>query len=199
MCCMCVHVCVWVCLSGDIPSVCVRMRRCACRHRQARACMRAAACARVRCSVRDGVRARRHTADASRASRQLHLTASLCETCRAKRAHARRASDHSCQPAAASLASLAVLALAPHTAVGADGGATALHALAPHSVVLADGGAPAVLALAPLSVVLADGGAPCSPCTCSSVGCARRWRRPRSRCIGSSLVYIYVYVYNVCI
>ena len=102
------------------------MRRCACRHRQARACMRAAACARVRCSVRDGVRARRHTADASRASRQSHLTASpvyesseggeesayddrmslerLCTTCRAARAHARRASDHSCEPAAASSA-----------------------------------------------------------------------------------------------
>ena len=46
------------------------MRRCACRHRQARSC----AC--VRCSVRDGVRARRHTADASKASRQSHLTAS---------------------------------------------------------------------------------------------------------------------------
>ena len=46
-----------------------------------------------------------------------------------------------------SLASLAVLALAPHTAVGADGGAPAVLAFAPHSVVLADGGAPAVLAL----------------------------------------------------
>ena len=34
-------------------------------------------CVRVRCSVRGGVRARRHTADASRASRQSHLTASL--------------------------------------------------------------------------------------------------------------------------
>ena len=99
------------------------MRRCACRHGQARACMRAAACARVRCSVRDGVRARRHTADASRASRQSHLTASpvyesseggeesayddrmslehLCATGRAARAHARRASDHSSEPAAA--------------------------------------------------------------------------------------------------
>jgi hypothetical protein len=102
------------------------MRQCACRHGQARACMRAAACARVRCSVRDGVRARRHTADASKASRQSHLTASpvyesseggeesayddckslehLCATCRAARAHARRASDHSCEPAAASSA-----------------------------------------------------------------------------------------------
>ena len=58
-----------------------------------------------------------------------------------------------------SLSSLAVLALAPHTAVGADGGAPAVHAFAPASVVLADGGAPAVLARAPLSVVLADGGA----------------------------------------
>ena len=103
------------------------MRRCACRHGQARACMRAAACARVRCRVRDGVRARRHTADASRASRQSHLTASpvyesseggeesayddrmslehLCATGRAARAHARRASDHSCEPAAAAASS----------------------------------------------------------------------------------------------
>ena len=54
----------------------------------------------------------------------------------------------------ARLASLAVLALAPHAAAGADGGAPAVHALAPHSVVLADGGAPAVLAFAPASVVL---------------------------------------------
>ena len=99
------------------------MRRCACRHGQARACMRAAACARVRCRVRDGVRARRHTADASRASRRSHLTASpvyesseggeesayddrmslehLRATCRAACAHARRASDHSSEPAAA--------------------------------------------------------------------------------------------------
>ena len=134
--CMCVHVCVWVCLSCGIPSVCdavclavcmcmcacaqvcqtesvcerccVRMRRCACRHGQARACMRTAACARVRCRVRDGVRARGHTADASP---QSHLTASpvyessegreesayddrmsleqLCATCRARvRMHA---------------------------------------------------------------------------------------------------------------
>jgi len=60
----------------------------------------------------------------------------------------------------AGLASLAVLACAPHTAVGADGGAPAVHADAPHSVVLADGGAPAVLAFAPLAVVLADGDAP---------------------------------------
>ncbi len=54
----------------------MRMRRCGCRHQQARACMRAAACARVRCSVRDSVRARRHAADASKARRQSHLTAS---------------------------------------------------------------------------------------------------------------------------
>ena len=59
-----------------------------------------------------------------------------------------------------SLASLAVHALAPHSAAGADGGVTTVHADAPHSVVLADGGAPAVLACAPPSVVLADGGAP---------------------------------------
>jgi hypothetical protein len=85
--------------------------------------MCAVACARVRCSVRDGVCARKHPADASRASRQSHLTASpvyesseggeesayddrmslehLCATCRAARSHARRASGHSCQPAAA--------------------------------------------------------------------------------------------------
>ena len=103
----------------------VGMRCCGYRHRQVRACMHAAACARVRGSVRDGVRARRHTADASRASRQSHLTASLvyesseggeesayddhmslehlCTTCRAARAHARRASDHSCQPASSAL------------------------------------------------------------------------------------------------
>ena len=89
-------------------------------------CNCAAACARVRCSVRDGVRARRHTADASKASRQSHLTASpvyessesgeesayddrmslehLCATCRAACEHARRASDHSCEPAVASSA-----------------------------------------------------------------------------------------------
>jgi len=46
-----------------------------------------------------------------------------------------------------SLSSLAVFALAPHSAVGADGGAPAVLAPAPLSVVLADGGAPAVLAL----------------------------------------------------
>ncbi len=45
-----------------------------------------------------------------------------------------------------SLASRVVLAPAPHSAVGADGGAPAVpavHADAPDSVVLADGGAPA--------------------------------------------------------
>jgi hypothetical protein len=42
-----------------------------------------------------------------------------------------------------SLASLAALAPAPHSAVGADGGAPAVHADAPDSVVLADGGSPA--------------------------------------------------------
>ena len=68
-----------------------------------------------------------------------------CATCRAARPHARRASDHSCQPAAASssLVSLAFLACAPDSAVGADGGAPAVHTLAPLSVVLEDGGAPA--------------------------------------------------------
>ena len=54
-----------------------------------------------------------------------------------------------------SLSSLAVLACDPHSAVGADGGAPAVHAPAPASVVLADGGAPAVLACAPHSVMLA--------------------------------------------
>ena len=42
-----------------------------------------------------------------------------------------------------SFASLAVLVPAPHSAVGADGGAPAVHTLAPLSVVLEDGGAPA--------------------------------------------------------
>ena len=42
-----------------------------------------------------------------------------------------------------SLASLVALAPAPHSAVGADGGAPAVHADAPDSAVLADGGAPA--------------------------------------------------------
>jgi hypothetical protein len=74
--------------------------------------MRAAACARVRCSVRDDVRVRRHTAGlASKASRQSHLAAlpvyesseggeesayddrmsieHLCATCCAARMHAR--------------------------------------------------------------------------------------------------------------
>jgi hypothetical protein len=140
----------------------VHMRRCACRHGQARACMRATARARVRCSVRDGVRARRHTADASRASRQSHLTASpvyesseggeesayddrvslehlcgdgscactpsmslehLSATCRAARMHIEHPITAASRRRQASLASLAVLALAPHTAVGADGGA----------------------------------------------------------------------------
>ena len=79
-----------------------------------------------------------------------------------------------------SLASLAVRALARHSAGGTDGGAPAVHADAPHSVVLADGGTPlhvllsrlcsqmeVPLALAPPSVVLTDGGAPtvlaCAP------------------------------------
>ena len=42
-----------------------------------------------------------------------------------------------------SRASLVALAPAPHSAVGADGGAPAVHADSPDSVVLADGGAPA--------------------------------------------------------
>ena len=138
------------------------MRRCACRHRQARSC----AC--VRCSVRDGVRARRHTADASKASRQSHLTASpvyesseggeesayddrmslehLCATCRAAHAHARRASDHSCEPAAAS---------SPCTCSSLGGGRRWSFPRSPHR--------------------------------CSSPGCARRWRRPRSPCRRSSV------------
>ena len=139
------RMCAQVCRGRE--RCCVRMRRCACRHRQARACMRAAACARVRCSVRDGVRARRHTADASKASRQSHLTASpvyesseggeestyydhmslehLCATCRAARVHAHPASDHSSscgkrcgKLSKLSIASLAVLATL--WAVGAD-------------------------------------------------------------------------------
>ena len=129
--------------------------------------MRAAACARVRCSVQDGVPARRHTADASRARRQSHLTASpVYESNEGgeERAYDDRMSlEHlratacACKPSIRSqlragggkliLASLAVLALAPHSAVGADGGAPAVHADAPHSVVLADGGAPAVACL----------------------------------------------------
>jgi hypothetical protein len=51
-----------------------------------------------------------------------------------------------------SFATLAVLALAPHSTVGAP----ALHTRAPHSVVLADEGAPAVLVFAPLAVVLGE-------------------------------------------
>jgi hypothetical protein len=91
--------------------------------------MRATACARVRYSVRDGVRAKRHSVDASKASRQSHLKVSpvyesseggeesayddsmslehLCATCRAARKLC--------------LAWLAVHA--PHSAVGADRGA----------------------------------------------------------------------------
>ena len=52
------------------------------------------------------------------------------------------------------LVSLAVFALAPHSAVGADGGAPAVLALAPHSVMLADASALAVFAPAPLAVML---------------------------------------------
>jgi hypothetical protein len=59
-------------------------------------------------------------------------------------------------------------------------------ALAPASVMLADGGAPAVFTLAPLSAVLADGGAPAGLAR-SALGCARRWRRPRSLYTCSSL------------
>ena len=55
----------------------------------------------------------------------------------------------------ARLASLAVLARAPHTTVCADGGTPAVHAPAPHAVVLADGGAPAVLALVSHSIMRA--------------------------------------------
>ena len=47
--------------------------------------MRAATCARVRCRVREGVCARRHTADASRASLQAHLTASPVYESRAEK------------------------------------------------------------------------------------------------------------------
>ena len=55
-----------------------------------------------------------------------------------------------------SVASLAVLALAPDLAVHTDGGAPAVLADAPAAVVLADGGAPAVLACASLSFALAE-------------------------------------------
>ena len=58
------------------------------------------------------------------------------------------------------LAPLAVLALAPDSTVGADGGAPAVLALAPLAVMRTDGGAPAVLAPAPAAVMRADGGAP---------------------------------------
>ena len=52
-------------------------------------------------------------------------------------------------------ASLVVLAPDPHSAVGADGGAPAVHADAPDSVVLADGGAPA--AHDPWNVLVKEG------------------------------------------
>ena len=152
------------------------MRRCACIHGQARACMRAAACARVRCSVRDVVRARRHTADASRASRHSHLTASpVYESSEGgeESAYDDRMSlerDGSCGACACTpsirsqLPAQPCVACSPCIRSSHGGGRRwrlpAVHALAPHSVVLADGGAPAVLALGPLSVVLADGGAP---------------------------------------
>ena len=115
--CVCVFMCVCVYVGNR---VCMCM--CACVHKcvRPRAYKRDAVCvcdiARVECG-------RRHTADASRASRQSHLTVSpvyesseggeesayddrmslerLCATCRAARAHARRASDHSSEPAAA--------------------------------------------------------------------------------------------------
>jgi hypothetical protein len=148
------------------------------------------------CAVVCGmVCARRHTADASKGSLQSHLTASqvnessesreksayddrmslehLCATFRTACPHARRASDHSCEPAAASssLASLAVFAPAPHSALG---GAPAMMMMpfncssrnksvvapAPLSVVLADGGAPAVLAPSPANPVRTDAAAP---------------------------------------
>ena len=165
------------------------MPRCACRHRQARACMRACmradACARVRCSVRDGVRARRHTADASKASRQSHLTASpvyesseggeesaygdrmslqhLSATFRAARAHARRACR---QPA-------------EHR----------MHA--EHPITAASRRRQARLAsLCNPCICSSLGGGrrwrrPHSPRTCSSLACARRWRCPRSPCMSS--------------
>ena len=57
-------------------------------------------------------------------------------------------------------AALAVLALAPLAAMGADGGSPAVLALAPLAVMLADACAPAVLAVAPLAVMLADARAP---------------------------------------
>ena len=147
--CMCVSGCVFPVVSRlcvcDAVCLAVCMCMCACAHKCARprVCERGAVCVcdvahvdmgkRVHvcaplhvpvCAVVCGmVCARRHTAHASRASRQSHLTASpvyessegreesayddrmslehLCATCRAACAHARRASDHSCQPAAA--------------------------------------------------------------------------------------------------
>ena len=53
------------------------------------------------------------------------------------------------------LAPLAVLALAPDSTVGADGGAPAVLARAPVPIMRADGGAPALLAIAPLEVMRA--------------------------------------------
>ena len=199
---MCAYVCACVCLSCDIPSVCVKrsvwLCACACAHVCVHKCVRPRACERGAVCVCDvahvDIGKRAHVCaplhvpvcavvcgmvcvrgdtrrDASRASRRSHLTASpvyesseggeesayddrmslehLCATSRAARAHARRASDHRCQSAAARSAwrRLQSLHCAPHSAVGADGGAPAVHADAPH------------------------------------VGCARRWRRPRSPCI----------------
>ncbi len=97
-------------------------------------------------------------ADASKTSRKSQLTASpvyesseggeesdyddsmslehMCATC-----------EHLCTPSIRSqlraggsklLASIAALACAPHSTVGADGGAPAVLASAPHSVVLSD-------------------------------------------------------------
>jgi len=59
-----------------------------------------------------------------------------------------------------SLAALAVLALASHSAVGTDGGAPTVLAGAPDAVMMADARAPAVLAPAPAAVMLADARAP---------------------------------------
>jgi hypothetical protein len=171
--CACAHKCVR-------PRACARGAVCVCDVAHVDIGKRAHACAPLHVRVCSVVCASAR-GDTRKASRKPHLTASpvyesseggeesayddrmslehLCATCRAARVHARRASDHSCEPAAASLASLAVLAPASHSAVGADGGAPAVLAHAPHSVMLADGGAPAVPAPAPPSVMLADGGA----------------------------------------
>jgi hypothetical protein len=94
--------CAFVC-------VCVRARMCACILRVYR-----------RRTFRASKRKKEESAYDDRMSLE-----HLCAKSRAERAHARRASDHNCEPGAASLASLAVLALAPHSAVGADGGAPA--------------------------------------------------------------------------